>query len=342
VRLSRSPNVALPMPDTLQSPPFLDRTTEDRDVEPRGAVEPVVRARALVKRYGALVAVDGIDLDLLPGECVGLLGPNGAGKSTTVRMLYGHTPHTSGEIRVFGLELPRHLRRIKRQIGVVPQEDNLDPDFTVLQNLLVYGRYFGLGGRECRRRAGELLSFLELDDRRGAKIRELSVGMKRRLVIARALIHAPQLLLLDEPTTGLDPQARQAIWERLRALRRTGTTLLLTTHYMEEAARLSNRVVIMDHGKILESGSPADLVARHAPGEVVELTGHPEAAVIFAAASGLPHEATGDRLLVHVPDGRGELVFRDFCGRFPSEQAMLRQGSLEDVFLRLTGRGLRD
>jgi lipooligosaccharide transport system ATP-binding protein len=298
--------------------------------------------KALVKRYGPLLAVDGIDLDVAPGECLGLLGPNGAGKSTTVRMLYGHTPCTSGEIEILGLALRRHLRAIKRQIGVVSQEDNLDPDFTVLRNLLVYGRYFGLGGRESRRRAAELLGFLKLEDRRSARIRELSTGMKRRLVIARALIHAPRLLLLDEPTTGLDPKARQAIWERIRALRREGTTILLTTHDMEEAARLSNRVVIMDHGRILAVGPPADLVARHAPGEVVELTGFPPEAAAYLEGSSLRHEVAGDRLLVHPPEGGGEALLRDLAERFNLEQVMLRQGSLEDVFLRLTGRDLRD
>jgi lipooligosaccharide transport system ATP-binding protein len=302
----------------------------------------IVSIRALTKRYGALVAVDGIDLDVAAGECLGLLGPNGAGKTTTVRMLYGHVPATSGSIRVFDLDLDRDLRRIKKQIGVVSQEDNLDPDFTVLQNLVVYGRYFGVARRDCRVRAEELLAFFQLSDRKSSRIRELSGGMKRRLVIARALIHGPRLLLLDEPTTGLDPQARQAIWERVRALRRAGTTILLTTHYMEEAARLCTRVVVMDHGKILESAPPQVLVARHAGGEVVELTGHPEDAVAFAEASGLRHEVAGDRLLLHTEEGQGERVLREFCSRFTFEQALLRQGSLEDVFLRLTGRDLRD
>ncbi len=303
---------------------------------------PVVRARKLVKRFGPLVAVDGIDLDVARGECLGLLGPNGAGKSTTVRMLYGHTPVTAGAIEVFGLPLRRNLRRIKRQIGVVTQEDTLDPDFTVLQNLVVYGRYFGLSGKECRSRAAELLDFLQLADRRTAPMRDLSGGMKRRLLIARALIHGPRLLLLDEPTTGLDPQGRQAIWERIRALRRAGTTILLTTHYMEEAALLATRVVIIDHGKIVASGAPQELIASHAPGQVVEVTGYPPEALGFVEAAALVHEVAGDRLLVRAEDGRGEQVLREICSRFPVEQAVLRQGSLEDVFLKLTGRELRD
>ncbi len=311
-------------------------------VEPSQPREPVIRVRSLAKRYGPLVAVDRIDLAVEPGECLGLLGPNGAGKTTTVRMIYGHTPPSSGAIEIFGLDLARHLRRIKREIGVVSQEDNLDPDFTVLQNLLVYGRYFGIRRRDCRSRADELLSFLQLADRRGARIRELSGGMKRRLVIARALIHGPRLLLLDEPTTGLDPQARQAIWERIRALRRAGTTVLLTTHYMEEAARLCGRVVVMDHGRILESGSPERLIASHAAGQVVEVTGHPPEAAAFVETAGLRHETAGDRLLVYAEDGRGEEILRGICSRFPVEQALLRQGSLEDVFLRLTGREIRD
>jgi lipooligosaccharide transport system ATP-binding protein len=311
-------------------------------VSPQTAKEPVIQVRSLVKRYGPLVAVGGVDLDVQAGDCLGLLGPNGAGKSTIVRMLYGHTPPTSGTIHLFGLHLDRNPRKVKRWIGVVSQEDNLDPDFTVLQNLTVYGRYFGIRGREGRRRAEELLEFLQLQDKRDARIRELSGGMKRRLVIARALIHAPRLLILDEPTTGLDPQARQAIWQRVRALRRSGTTLLLTTHYMEEAARLCNRVVILDHGGILESGAPDALVMRHAPGQVVELTGHPPEAVAFAQDAGWRYEVAGDRLLVYGEDGLGESRLREVCETFPVEHAVLRSGSLEDVFLRLTGRELRD
>jgi len=309
---------------------------------PRLEAAPAVRARALHKRFGSLVAVDRVDLEVEPAECLGLLGPNGAGKTTTVRMLYGHTPATSGYIELFGLDLRQHLRTIKASIGVVSQEDNLDPDFTVLQNLLVYGRYFGLKGKELRSRAEELLAFLQLEERRHARIRELSGGLKRRLVIARALVHAPKLLLLDEPTTGLDPQARQAIWERIRALRRAGTTILLTTHYMEEAAQLSTRVLIMDHGRILADGPPQQLVARHAAPHVLELTGHPREAVEFVARSAWPHEEAGDRLLVYPADGQAEGIFREICSRFRIERAVLRQGSLEDVFLRLTGHGLRD
>jgi lipooligosaccharide transport system ATP-binding protein len=311
-------------------------------LNPSEAQPPVIRVRSLVKRFGPLVAVDRVDLEVAAGECLGLLGPNGAGKSTTVRMLYGHTPVSEGSIEVLGMDIRRHLRRIKRQIGVVAQENNLDPDFTVLQNLLVYGSYFGVPGRECRRRAEDLLGFLQLADRRGARIRDLSGGMKRRLVIARALIQGPKLLLLDEPTTGLDPQARLAIWERIRALRRAGTTILLTTHYMEEAARMCSRVVIMDHGKILAEGTPEDLVSSHASGQVVEVTGHLGGAVEFVADAGLRHEIAGDRLLVYTAAGQGEGVLREICARFPVEAAILRQGSLEDVFLRMTGRDLRD
>jgi lipooligosaccharide transport system ATP-binding protein len=301
-----------------------------------------VLVRGLRKEYGRLTAVAGVDLEVLRGECLGLLGPNGAGKTTTVRMLYGHTPPSGGKIGIFGLELPGDLRRIKQEIGVVSQEDNLDPDFTVIQNLLVYGRYFGLSRTERRRRAEELLEFLHLGERRDSKIRELSGGMKRRLVIARALIHGPKLLLLDEPTTGLDPQARQAIWQKIRSLRRAGTTLLLTTHYMEEAARLCNRVVIIDHGKVLESGSPQDLVARHVSGQVLELTGYPSEAVRYLEAAGRRYEEAGDRLVVYASAEDGESLFADIRSRFPLEQALLRQGSLEDVFLHLTGRDLRD
>ncbi len=310
--------------------------------DPRPDAAPVVHARGLHKRFGSLVAVERVDLDVAPAECLGFLGPNGAGKTTTVRMLYGHTPATAGEIQVFGLDLAEHLRAIKASIGVVSQEDNLDPDFTVLQNLLVHGRYFGLKRRHLLPRAEELLGFLQLEERRHARIRELSGGLKRRLVIARALINAPKLLLLDEPTTGLDPQARQAIWERIRALRRAGTTILLTTHYMEEAAQLCTRVLIMDHGRILDGGPPQDLVARHAAPHVVELTGHPREAVDFVAGCEWPHEEAGDRLLVYPSNGQAEGVLREICSRFPIERAILRHGSLEDVFLRLTGHALRD
>ncbi|BDG59094.1 ABC transporter ATP-binding protein [Caldinitratiruptor microaerophilus] len=222
-----------------------------------------VRARGLVKRYGATLAVAGIDLAIRTGECYGFLGPNGAGKSTTMRMIYGRTPITAGELTVLGLDARSQMRRIKARIGVVPQEDNLDPDFTVLENLVIYGRYFGLSAAVARNRALELLEFVALAGRANQRVDQLSGGMKRRLVIARALIARPELVILDEPTTGLDPQARHLLWDKLRELRAQGVTLLLTTHYMEEATQLCDRVAIIDHGRILAEGRPEDLVAAH-------------------------------------------------------------------------------
>ena len=220
-----------------------------------------IEAKGIVKRYASgLTAVDGIDLDVPEGICFGFLGPNGAGKTTTIRMIYGFIPLTSGEIRVFGRSVAGEPRAVKASLGVCPQEDNLDPDFTPRQNLCVYARYYGIPADEAARRADELLDFVGLQDKALGNVRELSGGMKRRLVFARSLIHRPRLLVLDEPTTGLDPQARHALWEKIRSLKREGTTILLTTHYMEEAALLCDRLIIMDHGKILAQGPPRALV----------------------------------------------------------------------------------
>ena len=311
-------------------------------MEPASAVQPAVRARSLLKRYGPLLAVDGVDLDVAPGECVALLGPGGAGKTTTLRMLYGRTPATSGELEVLGLPVPGGLRSIKRRIGVLPQHDDLDDAFSVLRNLTLHGRCFGLGARECRRRAAELLGFLELEDRRGARVRDLPSGVRRRLMIARALVHAPALLLLDEPTGGLALDARLAVWDRIRALQRSGTTVLFATRHAREAERLASRVVVMDHGKILDSGPPDDLVARHAAGRVAELAGYPADVLAAVDDAGLRHEAAAERLLVHSSDERGELLLRALCARFPAARVTIRQGTLEDVFLKLAGRPLPD
>lgn len=228
--------------------------------------EPAVLARGLTKRYGELTAVDGIDLRIERGECFGFLGPNGAGKSTTMRMIYGRAPLTAGSLHVLGLDVTKDIRAIKARIGVVPQEDNLDPDFTALQNLTVYANYFGLRGKEAVARAHELLAFARLSDKAQAQVDALSGGMKRRLVLARGLINSPELVVLDEPTTGLDPQARHLVWDQLRALKAQGVTLLLTTHYMDEAAKLCDRIAIIDHGRILALDTPAALVEQYGGG----------------------------------------------------------------------------
>lgn len=301
-------------------------------------------ARGLTKRYGDLVAVDGIDVEVRPRECFGFLGPNGAGKSTTMKMIYGRVPPSGGELRVLGLDAYRDARRIKARIGVVPQENNLDPDFTVGENLLVYGRYFDLPLSELKRRADELIAFVQLEERRNTPVEQLSGGMKRRLIIARALINRPDLVILDEPTTGLDPQARHLVWGRLRELRRQGVTLLLTTHYMEEAAQLCDRLVIMDRGRILALGTPGDLVSSHVGKEVVELRLPPQRhGEALSLADGLisAHEAIGDLLILYTQRG-DELSGRVRGSGLPVDFHLLRRATLEDVFLRLTGRSLHE
>jgi lipooligosaccharide transport system ATP-binding protein len=300
--------------------------------------EYLVRAKGLTKRFGAFVAVDGIDFAVGRGECFGFLGPNGAGKTSTVRMVYGYSPISTGLLEVFGLDLRTHLREVKARIGVCQQENNLDPDFSVLKNLEVYARYFGLGRAEATRRAEELLEFIALTPRKHARITELSGGLQRRLVVARALINRPELLLLDEPTTGLDPQSRHQVWERLEGLKARGLSILLTTHYMDEAARLCDRVVIMDQGRILVEGSPRALVAEHIGAEVIEVAEPDEALLEMVRSHGLRHERLTKRLLVYATDG--EHFFREVAGRCAG--CLLRQATLEDVFLKLTGRGLRE
>lgn len=234
--------------------------------------QPAVLARGLTKRYGDLTAVDGIDLQIERGECFGFLGPNGAGKTTTMRMIYGRTPPTAGTLHVLGLDVTRDIRAIKARIGIVPQEDNLDPDFSALQNLTVYANYFGLRRAEALRRAHELLDFARLSEKAGAQVDALSGGMKRRLVLARGLINRPQLVVLDEPTTGLDPQARHLVWDQLRTLKGQGVTLLLTTHYMDEAERLCDRIAVIDRGRILALDTPAALIEQYGggPGATLE------------------------------------------------------------------------
>lgn len=300
----------------------------------------VVEARGLSKRYGRLTAVDDVSFDVAGARCFGLLGPNGAGKTTTLRMLLGTTPMSAGRLRVFGLSMPADGRAIRARTGVVHQEDNLDPDFRVDENLEMHAAYFGIAAAEARRRIPELLQFAALTERRHARTDTLSGGMKRRLTIARALINRPELVILDEPTTGLDPQARHVIWSRLTELKARGTTLLLTTHYMEEAERLCDDLVIMDQGRVLDRGSPRELIGRHVEPEVIEIRGGDSTRFnAFAAARGCRLEHQGSSLYCYARD-TAPLI--DLLQREPDLFYLHRPAGLEDVFLRLTGRDLRD
>jgi lipooligosaccharide transport system ATP-binding protein len=299
-----------------------------------------VEAENLLKKFGDFVAVNHISFRVETGECFGILGPNGAGKTTTVRMVYGFSPMTSGSLKIFGLDISRKWRQIKARIGVCQQENSLDPDLTVLQNLEVFARYFDIPKRLAREKAMELLSFIALDHRLKSTVSELSGGMMRRLVLARALINHPDLLILDEPTTGLDPQSRHQVWDRLEELREKGITILLTTHYMEEASRLCDRLIIIDHGLILVEGRPQELIRQHVGRDVIEIAGPTQELRSFIQAKQLPYEDLGHRLVVYSED-KGELyrmMTRDFC----KEGCVMRMATLEDVFLKLTGRELRE
>jgi lipooligosaccharide transport system ATP-binding protein len=311
----------------------------------RDEIPPAVSARALSKSYGERVAVDGIDFEVEPGICFGFLGPNGAGKTTTMKMIYGLATVDGGELLVLGLEARRERREIKSRLGVVPQETNLDGDLTVRENLLQQARYFGIDHARARERTEELLEFALLADRAEERIHGLSGGMKRRLLISRALIGEPELVVLDEPTTGLDPQARLAVWGALDRLRRRGVTLLLTTHYMEEAERLCDRLVIMDEGRIVADGKPSDLVRRHVGREVLELHLDEgcDAERLVGSLDGRiqGHDLSERTLMLYADDAESLLSGLDH-DRFPTESALVRRATLEDVFLRLTGRSLRE
>jgi len=300
----------------------------------------VLQARGLRKRYGELEVVGGLDLDVAPGECFGLLGPNGAGKTTTLRLCLGLTYPDAGEIELLGEPVPARAREARQRVGVVPQFDNLDPDFTVAENLLVYGRYFGLPKESTAKKLPGLLDFAGLAGRGNARINTLSGGMKRRLTLARALINDPQLVFMDEPTTGLDPQARHLIWERLRRLTQEGKTLVLTTHFMEEAERLCHRLAIMDRGRLIALGTPRALIAQHIEPQVVEVHGNGYEQWMDRARALAPRvERAGDTVFVYAADVRPILTSLE--GQ--SELSYLhRPASLEDVFLKLTGRDLRD
>lgn len=305
---------------------------------------PLISARGLVKRFGGFTAVAGIDVEVGPGESFGFLGPNGAGKSSTMRMIGCVSPPTEGELRIFGLDPVRDGRTIRGRLGVVPQQDQLDAELTVEENLVVYGRYFDIPRAECRRRAAELLEFVQLSERASSRVDPLSGGMKRRVTIARALINEPSLLLLDEPTTGLDPQARHVLWDRLYRLKQRGVTLVLTTHYMDEAEQLCDRLVVMDGGRIVAEGSPRSLIEQHSTREVLELRYAPGTNADRATAIadiGDRQEVLPDRVLVYADDGEAALHAVHERGAAP-ESSLVRRSSLEDVFLRLTGRSLID
>ena len=301
---------------------------------------PVIDVQNLTKSFDQLQAVDGISFQVNKGECFGLLGPNGAGKTTTIRMLYGFTPPSGGQLRIFGEDLPDRLRRVKYRMGICQQEDNLDPDLSVLDNLLTFSRYFDLPKREALDRAKSLLNFFGLENRAQAKIQPLSGGMKRRLVLARSLINQPELLILDEPTTGLDPQSRHQMWDRLEKLKNDGLTILLTTHYMEEAASLCDRLIIMDHGHILVEGAPAELVRSHVGRDVLDIRDPDPRIRDFLRDHDVAYEDFGHRLLVYSMAG-DDLLLR-LSRDFSATGLHLRPATLEDVFLRLTGRELRE
>jgi lipooligosaccharide transport system ATP-binding protein len=315
------------------------------DEVPLGSAQaPLISARGLTKIFGESRAVDGIDVDVRRGEAFGFLGPNGAGKSSTMRMIACVSPPDAGTLRVLGLDPARDGSTIRGRLGVVPQEDSLDSELTVRENLLIYGRYFGLSWAAVRARADELLAFVQLTERAGSKVESLSGGLKRRLTIARSLVNSPELLLLDEPTTGLDPQARHVVWDRLFRLKQNGVTLVLTTHYMDEAEQLCDRLVVMDHGRIVAEGSPLELIRAHSTREVVELRftleDHREMAEKVADLAERV-EILPDRLLLYTDDGDAAAAAAHAQGLVPTS-VLVRRAGLEDVFLRLTGRTLVD
>jgi len=300
----------------------------------------VIEAKELRKTFGELVAVNGISFRVLPGECFGILGPNGAGKTSTIRMLYGFSPLSEGKLHVFGLDVQRDLRKIKARIGVCQQENSLDPDLTVQQNLEVFARYFDIPKKEAEGKVEKLLTFIALDHRRNAMVNELSGGLMRRLVVARALINDPDLVILDEPTTGLDPQSRHQVWERLEQLKSRGLTILLTTHNMDEASRLCDRLVIMDYGRILVEGKPLDLIRAHVGREVIEVNNPTSVVREYIKSHCQQFEDLGHRLIIYSDEGSN--LFHTISSRFREQGCLLRMATLEDVFLKLTGRELRE
>jgi len=303
-------------------------------------MEKTIEVRNLVKKFNGFAAVNDISFSVDRGEFFGLLGPNGAGKTTTIHMLYGLSPVTRGELRLFGMDINIDWRKIKSRIGVCQQDNTLDPDLTVEQNLLVFAGYFTIPKKEAAERCEELLDFFALGHKKDAKVMELSGGMVRRLILARSLINRPELLILDEPTTGLDPQSRHQVWEKLEALKKAGLTVLITTHYMEEASRLCDRLVIVDHGKILVDGTPEDLINRHAGENIIEIEGPDQALIEYVKEHDIEHDDLDRRLILYSPEGRNlnDTIRERFC----NEKCIYRNSTLEDVFLRLTGRELRE
>ncbi|MCT9002731.1 ABC transporter ATP-binding protein [Microbacterium memoriense] len=308
---------------------------------------PVIAATDLVKTYRVkgkpdFVAVDGLSFEVAPGESFGLLGPNGAGKSTTMKMIGAVSTRTGGSLKILGLDPDRYGPEIRSRLGVVPQQDNLDGELNARENLYIYGRYFGLPAKVCHQKADELLAFAQLQDKAKSKVDELSGGMKRRLTIARGLINDPRILLLDEPTTGLDPQARHILWDRLFRLKERGTTLVLTTHYMDEAEQLCDRLVVVDHGKIMAEGTPASLIREHSSREVLEVRfGSDRNAEVAPHLEGVGErvDVLPDRILIYTHDGDAALAALAERSLHPVT-SLVRRSSLEDVFLRLTGRSL--
>jgi lipooligosaccharide transport system ATP-binding protein len=302
--------------------------------------EVLIKARGLTKCFNSFTAVDHIDFEVYKGECIGFLGPNGAGKTTTVRMIYCFLPVTEGELTVAGLNVSTEARAIKGMIGVSPQDDNLDPDFTVTKNLQVYARYFDIPKEKAAQRAADLLKFFSLEEKKDASIYQLSGGMKRRLIMARALVNEPRILLLDEPTTGLDPQGRHLVWDEIRSLRKQGVTIILTTHYMDEAAALCDRILIVDNGKIIETGVPHELIKQFAGEDVLEVD-YDEAMVkqLKAEFPDAEVEVFGDQVRVFAKEHG---VFERVIKQYPNKTMTIRNANLEDVFLKLTGRKLRE
>jgi lipooligosaccharide transport system ATP-binding protein len=326
----------------MTGPPLDLKSTSGSSMAGMTGRAALVRARGLVKRFGEFVAVGGIDLDVAAGEAFGFLGPNGAGKSSTMRMIGCVSPPSGGELTVLGMDPRRDGPAIRARLGVCPQEDNLDPELTTRENLTTYARYFGISRATARRRADELLQFVQLDERAASKVEPLSGGMKRRLTIARALVNDPEILLLDEPTTGLDPQARHLVWERLFRLKQRGVTLVLTTHYMDEAEQLCDRLVVMDGGRIAAEGSPRALIERYSTREVVELRFGTDPLDGYAsklAGIGQRLEVLPDRVLLYADDGDAAAAAVSARDLSPSG-VLVRRASLEDVFLHLTGRTL--
>jgi len=303
--------------------------------------DPVVNIRSLCKSYDGQRVVDNIDLQVQRGECFGLLGPNGAGKTTTLRMMLGMTPPESGELIILEQPVSQGSYQVRQQIGVVPQMDNLDPDFSVVENLRTYASYFNLSGEVVRERIQELLEFARLTNKADEQIDSLSGGMKRRLTLARALVNDPELLILDEPTTGLDPQARQLIWQRLRELKHAGHTLIMTTHYMEEAQRLCDRLAIMDHGRVIVQGSPQELIDAHIEPHVIEVVGNDveRCKAQLAKDESTRFESLGESLFIYTHNEKP--VIENLC-KFTEVDFIHRRANLEDVFLKMTGRDLRE